>query len=83
VCVLAFAHHRRSQYAFEQGKYLKIPEVVPFRLTQNIVDGLGPVGTDGVFHEACVVALRALRVGCSVCGGTRRLLLTHVNAGGA
>jgi phosphatidylinositol kinase/protein kinase (PI-3 family) len=29
---------------FEQGKCLSVPETVPFRLTRNIVDGMGPCG---------------------------------------
>jgi hypothetical protein len=28
--------------AFDQGKILPTPETVPFRLTQDIVDGFGP-----------------------------------------
>ncbi len=30
-----------------QGKSLETPEKVPFRLTQNIVDGLGVTGVEG------------------------------------
>ena len=30
-----------------QGKTLETPERVPFRLTQNIVDGLGVTGVEG------------------------------------
>lgn len=30
-----------------QGKSFDIPELVPFRLTQNIVDGLGVTGVEG------------------------------------
>lgn len=30
-----------------QGKTLETPERVPFRLTQNIVDGLGVSGVEG------------------------------------
>ena len=30
-----------------QGKTLETPERVPFRLTQNMVDGLGVTGTEG------------------------------------
>ena len=38
-----------------------MPEVVPFRLTQNIVDGFGPLGTEGPFRISCEVALRMMR----------------------
>ncbi|KZT05577.1 uncharacterized protein LAESUDRAFT_655532 [Laetiporus sulphureus 93-53] len=46
---------------FEKGKTLEIPELVPFRLTQNIVDGLGVTGTEGVFRIACEVTMQLLR----------------------
>ncbi|BGP25635.1 hypothetical protein Rt10032_c06g2946 [Rhodotorula toruloides] len=47
--------------AFDQGKRLPIPEKVPFRLTQNIVDGFGMSGVDGVFRRCCEETLRVLR----------------------
>ncbi|GAA6019897.1 hypothetical protein JCM11491_004857 [Sporobolomyces phaffii] len=47
--------------AFEQGKRLTIPELVPFRLTQNIVDGFGSSGVDGVFRRCSEETLRVLR----------------------
>lgn len=31
--------------AFEQGRFLNTPELVPFRLTSNIVDGMGATGS--------------------------------------
>lgn len=31
--------------AFEQGRFLNTPELVPFRLTSNIIDGMGATGT--------------------------------------
>ncbi|KAF8329612.1 hypothetical protein F5887DRAFT_1183719 [Amanita rubescens] len=46
---------------FEKGKTLETPERVPFRLTQNMVDGLGVTGTEGVFRIACEVTLQLLR----------------------
>ncbi|PVG01028.1 hypothetical protein CPB86DRAFT_728198 [Serendipita vermifera] len=49
--------------AFDQGKLLAIPELVPFRLTSDIVDGLGIAGTEGVFRRCCEEALRVLREG--------------------
>lgn len=30
--------------AFEQGRFLNTPELVPFRLTRDIVDGMGATG---------------------------------------
>lgn len=32
---------------FEKGKTLQVPERVPFRLTHNVVDGLGVTGVEG------------------------------------
>ncbi len=37
--------------AFEQGKVLPTPETVPFRLTRDIVDGMGISGVEGVFRR--------------------------------
>ncbi|XP_067675130.1 serine-protein kinase ATM-like [Haliotis asinina] len=39
--------------AFEQGKILPTPETVPFRLTRDIVDGMGITGVEGVFRRCC------------------------------
>ena len=38
-----------------------MPEVVPFRLTQNMVHAMGPMGTEGLFRQACEVTLRLMR----------------------
>ncbi|EGO27933.1 hypothetical protein SERLADRAFT_414152 [Serpula lacrymans var. lacrymans S7.9] len=46
---------------FCQGKTLETPERVPFRLTQNMIDGLGVTGVEGVFRKACEVTLQLLR----------------------
>jgi ataxia telangiectasia mutated family protein len=46
---------------FEQGKVLNCPEKVPFRLTQNVVDGMGPTGPEGVFSAAAESTLSVLR----------------------
>ncbi|KAJ5098574.1 hypothetical protein N7532_005575 [Penicillium argentinense] len=47
--------------AFEQGRILPIPEVVPFRLTRDLVDGFGITKTEGVFRRCCEFTLEALR----------------------
>ncbi|PWN25736.1 hypothetical protein BDZ90DRAFT_61352 [Jaminaea rosea] len=47
--------------AFEQGRLLPIPELVPFRLTRDIVDGMGLSGVEGVFRRCCEETLRVLR----------------------
>jgi serine/threonine-protein kinase ATR len=40
---------------------LEIPERVPFRLTQNILDGFGITGAEGVFRIACEITMGLLR----------------------
>ncbi|KAL8785072.1 MAG: hypothetical protein Q9213_003577 [Squamulea squamosa] len=47
--------------AFEQGRILPVPEVVPFRLTRDLVDGMGITGTEGTFRRCCEFTLEALR----------------------
>jgi phosphatidylinositol kinase/protein kinase (PI-3 family) len=55
--------------AFDQGKLLSTPELVPFRLTRDlgniawliIVDVMGITGTRGVFLRGCEETLRLLR----------------------
>lgn len=46
---------------FEKGKTLEIPERVPFRLTQNMVDALGVTGVEGVFRKAAEITMSILR----------------------
>ena len=46
---------------FDKGLSLEKPEVVPFRLTSNIVDAMGVTGYDGVFRRSCEVALAVMR----------------------
>ncbi|XP_071438661.1 serine-protein kinase ATM-like [Hetaerina americana] len=47
--------------AFEQGKTLNTPESVPFRLTRDIVDGMGICGIEGVFKKSCEVTMALMR----------------------
>ncbi|KAJ2450627.1 hypothetical protein EV183_004169 [Coemansia sp. RSA 2336] len=47
--------------AFDFGKLLTVPEQVPFRLTREMVDGMGLLGLEASFHHACQVALSAMR----------------------
>ena len=47
--------------AFEAGRILQVPEVVPFRLTRDIVDGMGIMGVEGVFRRCCEFTLESLR----------------------
>ncbi|CAF1708044.1 unnamed protein product [Brassica napus] len=47
--------------AFEQGLMLKTPERVPFRLTRDIIDGMGITGVEGVFRRCCEETLSVMR----------------------
>ncbi|KAI9598166.1 hypothetical protein BDF19DRAFT_420456 [Syncephalis fuscata] len=47
--------------AFDQGKLLPTPERVPFRLTRDMIDGMGITGTEGVYRKGCEEVLRVLR----------------------
>ena len=46
---------------FEQGKGLGTPETVPFRLTRDVVDGMGVTACEGTFRRSCEEVLRVLR----------------------
>ncbi|KXS21067.1 hypothetical protein M427DRAFT_310695 [Gonapodya prolifera JEL478] len=46
---------------FEKGRYFERPELVPFRLTQNVVDAFGITGIEGVFRKSCQVTMKVLR----------------------
>ncbi|XP_037824914.1 serine/threonine-protein kinase Smg1 [Lucilia sericata] len=53
--------HIDYSVCFEKGKTLRVPERVPFRMTQNLKDALGLVGTEGAFRLACTHVLKILR----------------------
>ncbi len=46
---------------FDQGKLLPTPETVPFRLTRDVIDGMGITGVEGTFRRSCEQVLGALR----------------------
>ncbi|ODV93192.1 hypothetical protein PACTADRAFT_82550 [Pachysolen tannophilus NRRL Y-2460] len=48
--------------AFDQGKKLPIPELVPFRLTRDIVDGFGITKIEGIYKKTSEHVLRVLRL---------------------
>jgi len=50
-CRTAQLVHIDLGVAFEQGRILPTPETVPFRLTRDIVDGMGIAGVEGVFRR--------------------------------
>ncbi|KAM5163022.1 serine/threonine-protein kinase ATR [Mantella aurantiaca] len=46
---------------FNKGETFEVPEIVPFRLTHNMANGMGPMGTEGLFRRACEVTMRLMR----------------------
>ncbi|OWM80452.1 serine/threonine-protein kinase ATR isoform X2 [Punica granatum] len=46
---------------FDKGLQLEKPELVPFRLTQNMIDGLGITGYEGIFLRVSEITLSVLR----------------------
>ena len=50
-CHTAELVHIDLGVAFEQGEILPTPETVPFRLTRDIEDAMGPSGVEGVFRR--------------------------------
>jgi len=47
--------------AFDQGALLRTPECVPFRLTRDLVDGLGVWGVEGPMRGSAEQTMRVLR----------------------
>jgi ataxia telangiectasia mutated family protein len=47
--------------SFEAGRVLPVPEVVPFRLTRDLVDAMGYTKTEGVFRRSCEFTMDTLR----------------------
>ena len=66
-CVYVFLHttfHQPQLPAdclFDKGMGLTRPEVVPFRLSPNMLDGMGLAGYEGVFRRVSEVAMGVLR----------------------
>lgn len=46
---------------FDKGLKLAKPEIVPFRLTPNMIDAFGLTGYEGVFRRVCEVTMHLLR----------------------
>ncbi|RHY14851.1 hypothetical protein DYB36_001728 [Aphanomyces astaci] len=53
--------HIDYNVCFDKGKKLKVPEVVPFRLTSIVLGALGLTGTDGRFRHSMETTLRVIR----------------------
>lgn len=56
-----FVGKKNNYILVHKGETFDVPEVVPFRLTQNMVHAMGPMGTEGLFRQACEVTLRLMR----------------------
>lgn len=46
---------------FDKGLTFEKPEMVPFRLTHNMVDAMGAYGYEGPFRRSCEITLTLLR----------------------
>ena len=46
---------------FDKGLTFEKPELVPFRLTHNMIDAMGPYGHEGPFRKSSELTLRLLR----------------------
>ncbi|KAL7678330.1 hypothetical protein ACOME3_004558 [Neoechinorhynchus agilis] len=46
---------------FNKGDIFQIPEIVPFRLTHNMVDGMGILGIEGTFRQTCEKVTHLMR----------------------
>ncbi|XP_033169815.1 serine/threonine-protein kinase Smg1 isoform X1 [Drosophila mauritiana] len=53
--------HIDYNVCFEKGRTLRIPEKVPFRLTQNLVQAMGITGIEGPFRLGCEYVLKVMR----------------------
>lgn len=46
---------------FNRGEMFEVPEVVPFRLTRNMVHAMGPLGVEGSFRKCCEITMTVLQ----------------------
>ncbi|CAL8133853.1 unnamed protein product [Orchesella dallaii] len=46
---------------FNKGETFEWIERVPFRLTQNMIDAMGPLGYEGVFRRSCEIVMNMFR----------------------
>lgn len=53
--------HIDYNICFEKGQNLRVPERVPFRLTQNLVHAFGLTGVEGLFRISCEQVMTVLR----------------------
>ena len=60
-CSTAEMVHIDFGVLFDAGKLLRTPETVPFRLTREVVAGLGAAGVEGGLRQACEMSLQVAR----------------------
>lgn len=53
--------HIDHNVCFDKGIALRVPELVPFRLTRVLRDAMGPGGMEGPFKGTLHALLRTLR----------------------
>jgi hypothetical protein len=53
--------HIDYNVCFEKGLRLRVPELVPFRMTQSMQAALGLTGVEGTFRSSCEHVMRVLR----------------------
>lgn len=46
---------------FNKGETFDCPERVPFRLTNNMINAMGPLRYEGVFRKSCEMAMKLMR----------------------
>lgn len=46
---------------FNKGEQFDVPELVPFRLTHNMVHAMGPLGVEGLFRKCSQITLKVLQ----------------------
>lgn len=46
---------------FNKGETFEVPEIVPFRLTHNMVHAMGPLGIEGPYRMCCEITLKVLQ----------------------
>ncbi|KAJ4457012.1 putative Serine/threonine-protein kinase ATR [Paratrimastix pyriformis] len=60
-CTTGACIHIDFGMLFDRGRSLRYPEVVPFRLTHNMIDAFGITGVEGSFRRTCEEVMRVLR----------------------
>lgn len=61
IIITDFRLHILIQSIFDKGLLLPKPEIVPFRLSPNMIDAFGPIGADGVYTGGLKAAMTTLR----------------------